>query len=119
MQNSDTVFRFWIAASTFCILHSALLACASAPTRRPASQADPLSQLRANIAAATAKGNGLIEPVSIAINALIEGGQYDEVLETWGLESERIEKSAHLPLGKRWYTEAEWRALRADGEPRG
>ena len=33
--------------------------------------------------------------------------------------AERIEKSAHLPLGKRWYTEAEWRALRADGEPRG
>lgn len=53
----------------------------------------------ANIAAATAKGNGLIEPVSIAINALIEGGQYDEVLETWGLESERIEKSEINPPG--------------------
>ncbi|WP_323986966.1 ABC transporter substrate-binding protein [Microbacterium plantarum] len=53
----------------------------------------------ANIAAATAKGNGLIEPVSIAINALIEGGQYDEVLETWGLESERIGKSEINPPG--------------------
>ncbi|WHE36286.1 ABC transporter substrate-binding protein [Microbacterium sp. BDGP8] len=53
----------------------------------------------ANIAAATAKGNGLIEPVSIAINAIIEGGQYDEVLETWGLESERIEKSEINPPG--------------------
>jgi polar amino acid transport system substrate-binding protein len=53
----------------------------------------------ANIAAATAKGNGLIEPVSIAINAIIEGGQYDEVLETWGLESERVEKSEINPPG--------------------
>ena len=55
--------------------------------------------LTANIAAATAKGNGLIEPVNIALNALIEGGQYDEVLETWGLESERIEKSEINPPG--------------------
>ncbi|MDQ1217674.1 ABC transporter substrate-binding protein [Microbacterium arborescens] len=53
----------------------------------------------ANIAAATAKGNGLIEPVSIALNAIIEGGQYDEVLETWGLESERVEKSEINPPG--------------------
>ncbi|MCZ4067059.1 ABC transporter substrate-binding protein [Microbacterium sp. H37-C3] len=53
----------------------------------------------ANIAAATAKDNGLIEPVSIAINAIIEGGQYDEVLETWGLESERIEESEINPPG--------------------
>ncbi len=55
--------------------------------------------LTANIAAATAKGNGLIEPVEIALNAIIEGGQYDEVLEEWGLESERIEKSEINPAG--------------------
>ncbi|MEH3088450.1 MAG: ABC transporter substrate-binding protein [Microbacterium arborescens] len=53
----------------------------------------------ANIAAATAKGNGLIEPVQIALNALIAGGQYDEVLETWGLESERIDESVVNPPG--------------------
>ncbi len=53
----------------------------------------------ANIAAATAKGNGLIEPVSIALNAIIEGGQYDEVLETWGLESERVDESIINPPG--------------------
>ncbi|MGR6742843.1 ABC transporter substrate-binding protein [Microbacterium sp. F1-18] len=53
----------------------------------------------ANIAAATAKANGLVEPVSIAINAIIEGGQYAEVLETWGLESERVEKSEINPPG--------------------
>ncbi|MDD7960943.1 ABC transporter substrate-binding protein [Microbacterium thalli] len=53
----------------------------------------------ANIAAATAKGNGLIEPVHIALNALIEGGQYDEVLQTWGLETERIDASEINPPG--------------------
>ena len=55
--------------------------------------------LTANIAAATAKGNGLIEPVNIALNALIEGGQYDEVLEIWDLGSERVETSEINPAG--------------------
>lgn len=55
--------------------------------------------LTANIAAATAKGNGLIEPVGIALDALIAGGQYDEVLEIWGLESERIDESEINPPG--------------------
>lgn len=55
--------------------------------------------LTANIAAATAKGNGLVEPVQIALNALIEGGQYDAVLDEWGLDSERIEKSEINPPG--------------------
>ncbi|MEV5069037.1 ABC transporter substrate-binding protein [Microbacterium sp. LMI12-1-1.1] len=55
--------------------------------------------LTANIAAATAKGNGLIEPVSIALNYLIENGQYDEVLKIWDLESERVETSEINPAG--------------------
>lgn len=55
--------------------------------------------LTANIAAATAKGNGLIEPVGIALNHLIENGQYDEVLEIWDLSSERVEKSEINPPG--------------------
>ena len=55
--------------------------------------------LTANIAAGTAKGNGLIEPVNIALNAIIEGGQYDEVLEQWGLESERVDESEINPQG--------------------
>lgn len=55
--------------------------------------------LTANIAAGTAKGNGLIEPVQIALNALIAGGQYDEVLEQWGLESERVDSSEINPPG--------------------
>jgi len=55
--------------------------------------------LTANIAAATAKGNGLIEPVAIALNHLIENGQYDEVLEIWDLTSERVDESLVNPPG--------------------
>ncbi|MEV4689488.1 ABC transporter substrate-binding protein [Microbacterium sp. LWH3-1.2] len=55
--------------------------------------------LTASIAAATAKGNGLIEPVNIALNALIENGQYDEVLKIWDLQSERVETSEINPAG--------------------
>ncbi|WOF23172.1 ABC transporter substrate-binding protein [Microbacterium betulae] len=55
--------------------------------------------LTANIAAATAKGNGLVEPVQIALDAIIEGGQYAEVLDFWGLESEAVETSEINPPG--------------------
>ena len=55
--------------------------------------------LTADIAAATAKGNGLIESVGIALNAAIEGGQYDEVLERWGLSSESLPASEINPPG--------------------
>ncbi|MCT9820789.1 ABC transporter substrate-binding protein [Microbacterium sp. W1N] len=55
--------------------------------------------LQAEIAAGTAKGNGLIEPVSIVINALIADGSYDEVLKVWGLESEGIDESVVNPEG--------------------
>ncbi|WP_336631779.1 MULTISPECIES: ABC transporter substrate-binding protein [unclassified Microbacterium] len=55
--------------------------------------------LTANIAAGTKKGNGLIEPVQIALDALIAGGQYDEVLKAWGLEDERVASSEVNPEG--------------------
>jgi polar amino acid transport system substrate-binding protein len=55
--------------------------------------------LTADIAAATAKGNGLIESVNIALNAAIEGGQYADVLERWGLTSESIATSTVNPPG--------------------
>ncbi|MGB4779377.1 ABC transporter substrate-binding protein [Microbacterium sp.] len=55
--------------------------------------------LTAHIAVTTAKGNGLIEPVQIALNALIDGGQYDELLTIWGLETERIDHSEINPPG--------------------
>lgn len=53
----------------------------------------------ADIAIGTAKGNGLIEPVQTALNAIIDGGQYDELLKIWGLESERVDKSEINPPG--------------------
>jgi polar amino acid transport system substrate-binding protein len=55
--------------------------------------------LTANIAAATAKGNGLIEPVSIVLNSIIEDGTYTELLEFWGLESEGVTTSEVNPQG--------------------
>ncbi|WP_439591719.1 ABC transporter substrate-binding protein [Microbacterium sp.] len=55
--------------------------------------------LTAEIAAGTAKGNGLIEPVSIVLNAIIADGTYTELLEFWGLESEAIEESVVNPAG--------------------
>jgi len=53
----------------------------------------------ANIAAGTAKGNGLIEGVALVLNAAIDGGQYGEVLERWGLTSEAITESEVNPAG--------------------
>lgn len=53
----------------------------------------------ADIAAATKKGNGLIDAVGIVINATIEAGQYQEVLDRWGLDSESIPTSQINPPG--------------------
>ena len=53
----------------------------------------------ANIAAGTAKGNGLIEGVALVLNSAIEGGEYGEVLERWGLTSEAITESLVNPPG--------------------
>ena len=53
----------------------------------------------ADIAAATAKGNGLIEPVNLVLQSAIEGGQYADVLERWGLTSESIDESLVNPPG--------------------
>lgn len=55
--------------------------------------------LAADIAAATKKGNGLIEPVSIVLNAYIADGTYAKVLDAWGLESEGVDKSEINPPG--------------------
>ena len=53
----------------------------------------------ADIAAATKKGNGLIESVSIVLNSIIESGEYQEVLDRWGLDSESIGSSEVNPPG--------------------
>jgi polar amino acid transport system substrate-binding protein len=55
--------------------------------------------LTADIAAATKKGNGLIEAVGIVLDATIDGGQYQEVLDRWGLDSESIPTSEINPPG--------------------
>jgi len=55
--------------------------------------------LTADIAAATAKGNGLIESVGIVLAAVIEGGEYAEVLERWGLGSEAVDATEINPPG--------------------
>jgi polar amino acid transport system substrate-binding protein len=53
----------------------------------------------ADIAAATKKGNGLIEPVSIVLNSIIKSGKYQEVLDRWGLDSESVGSSEVNPPG--------------------
>ena len=53
----------------------------------------------AQIGVTTAKGNGLIEPVSIVINHLIETGVYDEALARWDLEDEAVAESLVNPPG--------------------
>ncbi|KJC64005.1 ABC transporter substrate-binding protein [Agreia bicolorata] len=53
----------------------------------------------ADIAAATKKGNGLIDAVNIVLNAAIDGGEYQQVLDRWGLDSESIPKSEINPPG--------------------
>lgn len=55
--------------------------------------------LAADIAAATKKGNGLIEPVRIALNAYIADGTYAKVLDAWGLTSEGVTTSEINPPG--------------------
>lgn len=53
----------------------------------------------ANIAAGTLKDNGLIEGVALALNAAIDGGEYGDVLERWGLSSEAVTESEVNPAG--------------------
>ncbi|MEU2349112.1 ABC transporter substrate-binding protein [Modestobacter sp. NPDC049651] len=53
----------------------------------------------AQIAVATAKGNGLAPAVTAALNAAIADGSYAEVLDRWGLSSEAVEKSETNPAG--------------------
>ena len=55
--------------------------------------------LTADIAAATAKDNGLIDSVGIVLTAALDGGEYAEVLERWGLTSESIDAIEINPPG--------------------
>jgi polar amino acid transport system substrate-binding protein len=53
----------------------------------------------AQIAVATAKGNGLAPAVTAALNASIDDGSYAKVLQRWGLTSESIDRSETNPPG--------------------
>jgi polar amino acid transport system substrate-binding protein len=53
----------------------------------------------ANIAVATAKGNGLAPAFTAAINAAIADGSYAKVLDRWGLSAEAVDRSQTNPPG--------------------
>jgi polar amino acid transport system substrate-binding protein len=53
----------------------------------------------ANIAVATAKGNGLAEAFTAALNGAIADGSYAEVLDRWGLGAEAVDESQTNPPG--------------------
>jgi polar amino acid transport system substrate-binding protein len=53
----------------------------------------------AQIAVATAKGNGLAEAITAALDHAVDNGSYADVLERWGLTSESIETSETNPPG--------------------
>jgi polar amino acid transport system substrate-binding protein len=53
----------------------------------------------AEIAVATAKGNGLAPAITAALDGAIDDGSYAEVLERWGLTSEAIDASETNPPG--------------------
>lgn len=55
--------------------------------------------LKSDVAVATRKGSGVAEALTIALNGLIAGGQYDQALERWGLAEERLERSETNPPG--------------------
>ncbi|MBX8515406.1 ABC transporter substrate-binding protein [Pseudomonas cichorii] len=54
---------------------------------------------RADIAVTTRKDNGLVKPIHTALQGVIAGGQYDQVLKRWGLDVERIDQSEINPPG--------------------
>ncbi|RNM23339.1 ABC transporter substrate-binding protein [Dickeya undicola] len=53
----------------------------------------------AHIAVTTRKGNGLVSALNTALNGVIQGGEYDQVLNRWGESVERISRSEINPPG--------------------
>ncbi|WP_413651901.1 ABC transporter substrate-binding protein [Pantoea sp. B65] len=53
----------------------------------------------AHIAVTLKKGNGLVQPVNIALNGVIKNGAYDKVLNRWGEGVERLGQSEINPPG--------------------
>lgn len=69
------------------------------PTRNAGTFSGAGETLDGLIAATVKKDSGLAEPFAAAINYLIENGQYDTWLATWGLSNEAVEKSLVNPPG--------------------
>lgn len=57
------------------------------------------TSLQGLIAATTKKGNGLVEPLTEALNEVIDNGTYGKVLARWGLTNEAVAKSETNPPG--------------------
>lgn len=55
--------------------------------------------LQADIAVTTRKDNGLVKPIHTALEGAIAGGQYEQVLQRWGLDVERVDTSLINPPG--------------------
>jgi polar amino acid transport system substrate-binding protein len=55
--------------------------------------------VRADIAAMTRKGNGLVTALNEALNTVVANGKYAEVLGRWNLSSEAITTSEVNPPG--------------------
>lgn len=53
----------------------------------------------AHIAVTLKKGSGLVQPVNTALNGVIQGGAYDQVLNRWGEGVERLDRSEINPPG--------------------
>ncbi|GAB7217002.1 hypothetical protein OS42_36150 [Dickeya oryzae] len=53
----------------------------------------------APVAVTTRKGNGLAQPISTALNGVIAGGQYAQVLDRWGENDEKVTRSDVNPRG--------------------
>ncbi len=53
----------------------------------------------AHIAVTVKKGSGLAQPVSTALNGVIQNGAYQKVLDRWGEGVERIDHSEINPPG--------------------
>ncbi|MFD5598790.1 ABC transporter substrate-binding protein [Leucobacter sp. NPDC058333] len=53
----------------------------------------------AQIGVTTAKDNGLIDPVQIVLNSIIEDGTYEKTLARWNLEDEAVTESLVNPPG--------------------
>ena len=69
------------------------------PTRNAGTFSGAGETLQGLIAATVKKDSGLAEPLAAAINYLIDNGQYDTWLATWGLENEAVDTSLVNPPG--------------------